>query len=282
VSESAFDDYLTQWREASPQRSIAWLFLRRDERTCFGALAALVHAWQKAVREVRESQVAAVKLGWWREEIQRAAEAQARHPLTRALFADARVRSIPLQYWVAPVEAAIGTLALPPPADVAAQSDAAAPFANAVAALEARVWFGEGVDSARMSRAVLLAGLVSTARALAAEVGHGRSPLPMNLLARHGLTIEALGSDSPARRAALRDYLVELERATSEAATMQGPLTLFRSVDLQRDLQAIGRAVSADDPLAALHAPAHGLGDVLKTWRAARKWRGMVHNESRP
>src|SRR6185437_11167331 len=119
-------------------------------------------------------------------------------------------------------------------------------------------------------------------RALAAEVGHGRSPLPMNLLARHGLTIEALGSDSPARRAALRDYLVELKRATSEAATMEGPLTLFRGVDLQRDLQAIGRAVSADDPLAALHAPAHGLGDVLKTWRAARKWRGMVHNESRP
>ncbi|HJR12701.1 MAG TPA: squalene/phytoene synthase family protein [Rhodanobacteraceae bacterium] len=282
MSESAFDDYLTQWREASPQRSVAWLFLRRDERTCFGALAALGHTWQKAVREVRESQVAAVKLGWWREEMQRAAEGQARHPLTQALFADARARSIPLQYWVAPVEAAIGILALPSPADVAAQSDAAAPFANAAAALEVRLWFGEGADAARMSRAVLLAGLASNARALLEEVEHGRSPLPMNLLARHGLTMEALGSDSPARRAALRDYLGELELAASDVARMQGPLTLFRAVDLQRDRQALGRAARADDPLAALHAPAHGLGNVLKTWRAARKWRGMVRNESRP
>jgi phytoene synthase len=131
-----------------------------------------------------------------------------------------------------------------------------------------------------MSRVVLLAGLVSSVRALAAEVEHGRSPEPMNLLARHGLAIEALGGDSPARRAALHDYLGELERAASDAARMQGPLTLFRAVDLQRDRQALGRAVRAEDPVAALHAPAHGLGSVLKTWRAARKWRGMIRNES--
>jgi phytoene synthase len=280
VSESAFDDYLKQWRDASPQRTLAWLFLRTEERNRFGALAALVHEWRRVVREVRESQVAAIKLGWWREEMQRAAQGQARHPLTQALFADARVRSIPLPYWAAPVEAAIGMLALPSPANVAAQRDAAAPFASAVAALETRVWFGEGADATRMSRAVLLAGLASSARALVAEVEHGRSPIPMNLLARHGLTTEALGSDSPARRAALRDYLGELEHAASDAARMRGPLTLFRAVDLQRDRQALERAVRADDPLAALHAPAHGLGNVLKTWRAARKWRGMVRNES--
>ena len=280
MSESAFDDYLKQWRDASPQRALAWLFLRPDERNRFGALAALVHEWRKAVREVRESQVAAVKLGWWREEMQRATQGQARHPLTQALFADARVRSIPLPYWAAPVEAAIGMLALPLPASVAVQCEAAAPFANAVAALETRVWFGEGADAARMSRAVLLAELASTARALVIEVEHGRSPIPMNLLARHGLTIEALGRDSAERRAALRDYFGELERAAVDAARMQGPLTLFRAVDLQRDRQALGRALRADDPLAALHAPAHGLGNVLKTWRAARKWRGMIRNES--
>lgn len=280
MSESAFDDYLAQWRDASPQRALAWLFLRPDERACFGALAALLHEWRKAVREVRESQVAGVKLGWWREEMQRATQGQARHPLTQALFADPRIRSIPLPYWVAPVDAAVGLLALPSPANVAAQREAEAPFANAVAALETHAWFGEGVDAARMSQAVLLAGLASTARALVAEVEHGRSPIPMNLLARHGLTIEALGRDSAERRAALRDYFGELERAASDAARMQGPLTLFRAVDLQRDRQALERAVRADDPFAALHAPVHGLGNVLKTWRAARKWRGMVRNES--
>jgi len=254
VSKNAFDDYVMQWRDASPQRALAWLFLRHDERNCFGALAALVHEWRKAVREVRESQVAAVKLGWWREEMQRATQGQARHPLTQALFADVRARSIPLQCWASPVDVAVGLLALPSPANVTTQFEATAPFANAVAALETRVWV--------------------------AEVEHGRSPVPMNLLARHGLTVEALGRDSPARRAALRDYLGELERAASDAARMQGPLTLFRAVDLQRDRQALGRALHADDPLTALQAPAHELGNVLKTWRAARRWRGMVRNES--
>lgn len=280
MSESAFEGYLTQWRDASPERTLAWLFLRHDERNCFGALAALVQEWRKAVREVRESQVAVIKLGWWREEMQRAAQGDAHHPLTQALFADARTRPVPLQCWVAPVEAAIRMLALPPPANTAAQCDASAPFADAVAVLETRVWFGNGADAARMSRVVLLAGLVSSVRAFAAEVEHGRSPVPMNLLARHGLAIEALGGDSPERRAALHDYLGELERAASDAARMQGPLTLFRAVDLQRDRQALGRAVRAEDPVAALHAPAHGLGSVLKTWRAARKWRGMIRNES--
>lgn len=280
MSESAFDNYLVQWRGASPQRALAWLFLGRDERNRFGALAALVHEWRKAVREVRESQVAAVKLGWWREEMQRAAQGQARHPLTQVLFADPQTKAIPLRYWNAPVEAALGMLALPSPANVASQSEAAAPFASAVAALETRVWFGEGADASRMSRVVLLAGLVSTARGLSVEVEHGRSPVPMNLLARHGLTTEAMGSDSPARRAALRDYLGELQRAAADAARMQGPLTLFRAVDLQRDREVLGRAQHADDPFAALHASAHGLGDVLKTWRAARRWRGMVRDES--
>lgn len=280
MSESAFDDYLVQWRDASPQRALAWLFLRHDERNCFGALAALVHEWRRAVRDVRESQVAVVKLGWWGEEMQRATHGGARHPLTQALFADARARSVPLGDWMAPVDAAIGMLAFPSPANVPAQCEAEAPFANAVAALEARVWFGGHADASRMSRAVLLAGLVSSARALVAEVEHGRSPIPMNLLARHGLTIEALGRDSPARRAALRDYLGELERAAPDATRMRGPLTLFRAVDLQRDRQALGRALRAADPLVALHAPAHGMGDVLKTWRAARKWRGMARNES--
>lgn len=280
MSETALDDYLAQWREASPQRSVAWLFLRPGERVRFGALAALVHEWQKAVREVREAQVAAVKLGWWREEMQRAAEGQARHPLTQAVFAEPRVRSVPLACWTAPIEAAIATLTLPPPADFAAQCEAIAPFSNAVAALETRFWFGAGVEGVRAARVALLADLAVNARALPVEVEHGRSPLPMNLLARHGLTIEALGSDSPARRAALRDYLAELQRATSDAAKLRGPLTLFRSVDLQRDQQALGRAVGADDPLAILQTPVHGLANVLKTWRAARRWRGMARNES--
>ncbi|TAN08078.1 MAG: phytoene synthase [Rhodanobacteraceae bacterium] len=280
MSASAFDSYLDQWRDAHPECAVAWLFLRADERACFGALAALEREWLKAVREVREPQVAIVKLGWWREEMEHAARGETRHPLTGALFADARAKRVPEGYWTAPVDAAVAWLDAAPAADFAAQCAARAPFAHAVAALETRVWFDAGADSPRAAEVTLLAHLAGAARGLDAEVEHARSPLPMNLLARHALSIDALGRDSAARRAAYRDYLATLERRLAGAATLAGPLTLFRLAGGQRDLDSLRRAQRADDPVAALRAPVHRVGNVLKTWRAARIWRGMAQSES--
>lgn len=280
MSASAFDGYLERWRAAHPECAVAWLFLRADERACFGALAALEREWLKAVREVREPQVAVVKLGWWREEMEHAARGETRHPLTAALFADARARQVPEAYWAAPVDAAVALLSVAPAADFAAQCAAAAPFAHAFAALETRVWFGAEADSARAAEVTLLAHLAAALRALDVEVEHARSPVPMNLLARHALSIDALGRDGTARRAAVRDYLVELERRLAGAAKLAGPLTLFRAAGCERDRDSLRCAMVADDPVTALRAPVHRVGHVLKTWRAARMWRGMARSES--
>lgn len=280
MDDASFDEYLDRWREASPSRAIAWLFLHDDERIRYGALAALEGEWRKATQDVREPQVAAAKLGWWRGELQQAAAGHAHHPLTRRLFADERVRAIPLQLWTAPVEAATATMFAPPPGDFAAQRELAAPLAHALAALETRAWFGRDDAGGRAGEAIALCGLVANARALESGAARGRSPLPMNLLARHGLTLEGLASDAPTRRAALRDYLAELRRALANVATMAGPLALFRAVDLQHDLEALARAAGAADPLPALRAPQRGFHGVLKTWRAARIWRATLRNES--
>ncbi|MGH8117907.1 MAG: squalene/phytoene synthase family protein [Rhodanobacteraceae bacterium] len=282
MGESAFDGYLDRWREASPQRALAWMFLDPAERVRYGALAAMEEEWLKAGRDVREPQVAAVKLGWWREEAQHARDGQPRHPLTEVLFADADIRAIALPYWTAPVDAAILALTAPPPADFAAQRVVAAPFAEALAALETRVWFGPGIDSQRAAEVILLGDIVSRVRALHAEIERGRPPLPMNLLARHGITLDALASDGPSRRAALRDHLGGLEGALARAATMPGPLSLFRAVAWRYDLDAVGRALRADEPLAALRTPGHGFGSALKTWRVARMWRATARSRSRP
>jgi phytoene synthase len=220
------------------------------------------------------------KLGWWREELQRAAEGGPRHPLTQSLFADAGVRAVPLSCWTAVVDAALLLVAAPPSADFAAQRRAIAPLAAATAALETRVWFGPSVGVARAAAVTALASLFADLRALAIEVARGRSPLPMNLLARHGLTIEGLTRQNQARGAALRDYAQLLRDALAEAATIPGPLTLFRAVELRHDLQDLERAASAEDPLAALRPRRPGFGDLLKTWRAARTWRGMPRNEA--
>jgi phytoene synthase len=282
VSETAFDDYLAQWRGGNPQRTIAWLFLRPDERTCFGAIAALEQEWLKVLREAREPQVAGARLGWWREEMQRAPQAQARHPLTQGLFAASRASAVPARCWVVPVEAAMALLAAPSPADFAAQRMAVAPLADALAELETRAWFGNAVASPRAAKVTLLAHLTADLRGLESAAGRGRTPLPMNLLARHGLTLDALGGDSPARRAAVRDYAAELQREMADAARMPGPLTVFRAVGLQHDLDALGLAIRSDEPLAALRSSAFGLRGLLKTWRAARTWRSMAPIESNP
>jgi phytoene synthase len=255
---------------------MAWLFLRPDERSRYGALAALEHEWLRAIRDVLEPQVAAAKLGWWREEMQRAAQGQARHPLTQTLFADARVKGVPLVCWTAPVEAAMVALTAAPPTDFVAQCATSAPLTDAIAELETRVWFGEGFARQRAARVTLFEHLISNARELEAEAGRGRSPLPMNLLARHALTIDGLGRDSPARRAALRDYLAEVERELAGTAKMPGALTLFRVAAFQQNRHALGRAARAEDPLSALRSPAYGPRGLLKTWRAARTLRGLA------
>ncbi|MGH8113807.1 MAG: hypothetical protein ACREPS_01945, partial [Rhodanobacteraceae bacterium] len=88
-----------------------------------------------------------------------------------------------------------------------------------------------------------------------------------------------LAADTPSRRAALRDYTALLQNALADAVTMTGPLTLFRAVVLQHDLRSLDRAVRAEDPLAALRMSGLGFGNLLKTWRAARTWRGISNTE---
>lgn len=279
MSETAFDDYLAQWRGGSPRRMVAWRFLRADERVRFGALAALEHEWLRVLYEVRETPAAAARLAWWREEMQRALQGQARHPLTQGLFRMPHADTVPAACWTAPIDAAMALLAVPSAADFSAQRAAVIPFAEALAGLDTRLWFGDAAGQ-RAARTTMVAYLVANLRGLESMAGRGRTPLPMNLLARHALTIDALGSDSPARRAAVRDYALALRHELDDAARMQGSLTLLNAVQMQHDLDTLELATQADEPLAALRSSAFGLGGLLKTWRAARTWRNMASIES--
>lgn len=270
MSDGTFDDYLAHWRDADPRRVLAWRFLGPAERVRFGALAALQQEWLKAIREVSESQIAITKLGWWREEMERTARGEARHPLTQGLFADARIREVPRAYWTAAVDAALLQVDVPPAPDFASQRAAVMPLATAFATLETRVGFGERASCEKAARVTALGHLATNLRALPAEVGRGRLPLPMNLLARHGLSGDALAQDTPARREALRDYAGELLQALDDTADMDGPLNLFRRVQLQGDLQALRAASRAEDPLRSLSISRAGFRELLKIWRAAR------------
>src|SRR5207253_1659879 len=54
-------------------------------REAANAIFALAHEIADVSRKCRDPGVAAIKFGWWREEIQRACDNAPRHPVTRVL-----------------------------------------------------------------------------------------------------------------------------------------------------------------------------------------------------
>jgi len=273
MSDGALETWLHASRSSHPQLEPAWVFLRADaRRDIYGAFAALEQAWLDAVYAIGEPHVAAVKLQWWREELQLAQTGGARHPLTQALFADGRARAIPQRLWDTAVESAILALDSAPPADFAAQLAAARPLHGTLARIETALWFGLDANSDRAEAVAVAQHGVTLLRDLPHEIEHGRAPLPMALLARHGLRLAELANDSEARRAALRDQTRMLGQSLAETDKMAGPLSLFRGLQARLDRRALRRAQAASDPSAALQRWQGDLRGLLDAWRAARTW----------
>jgi len=279
MSEGALESWLHAWRESHPQLEAAWVFLRADPRhQIYGAFAALEQEWLDAVYAIREPHVAAVKLQWWREEMQLARSGAARHPLTQTVFTDERARAIPAPLWDKALEAAMLALDSAPAADLSAQLAAARPLHGLLARIETALWFGADADPERAQAVVVAQHGVELMRHLPDEIEQGRAPLPMALLARHGLSLAELANDSAARRAALRDQAGALRQALAETDKMTGPLSLFRGMQMRLDRRALRRAQAASDPLRALQAGQGGFLRLLDAWGAARSW----HRASQP
>lgn len=273
MADGALQTWLHAWRAAHPQLEPAWAFLRGDpRRDIYVSLAALEQEWLEAVYAIREPHVAAVKLQWWREELELSRNGAARHPLTQALFSDERIRSLSPETWEKVMDAAMQAMDAAPPSDFAAQLAVAQPLHGGLARIETVLWFGAGANAGRAQVVAAAQHGVALARCFANELEHGRSPLPMALLARHGLGLGDLDRDSPARSAALRDQAQALRQALDETDKMPGPLSLFRGLQARLDRRALGAAVRAADPLRVLCKGQGGMRGLLDAWGAARAW----------
>ena len=273
MDNGPLQDWLEAWRESHPQLEPAWVFLRADaRREVYGAFAALEQEWLEAVYAIREPHVAAVKLQWWGEEMQLAHAGAARHPLTQALFADEGARAIPARLWNEALEAAMLALDSAPAADFPAQLRAARPLHGTLARLETALWFGVDASAERAQAVAAAQHGLELIRNLPDEIEHGRSPLPMALMARHGLSLAELANESDARRAALRDQARMLGQALAETDKMPGPLGLFRGLQAQLDRRALRVAQTASNPLHALQGGQGGFRGLLHAWGAARAW----------
>ncbi|MDR3385840.1 MAG: hypothetical protein P4L92_02205 [Rudaea sp.] len=265
---AAFASFERKWLDAYPENTLVAAFLPVDRCQGERAFGTLVHELEQAAFEVREPEVAAAKLAWWRQELGDAAAGNARHPITKILFSDGRTQAVDAGVWPA-MAAGAAILVEPPAYATLADSFAAfAPFHGAVALAEHALFGGRragaGSDATLWTISYLLRTLTSTA-----QVG---ALLPLDLLARHGATRTALAATTPLRSALLRDYLAALAAQIRAVQPLSPPASLSRRVRTALDLTLISAAQRAADPLAYLvaHRRAGRWRSLLVAWHQAR------------
>src|SRR5258706_4600441 len=84
ASAAAFASFENKWLVAQPENALVAIFLPADQRQRASAFGSLVHELEQTAFHVREPQVAATKLAWWRQELADAATGNARHPISKA------------------------------------------------------------------------------------------------------------------------------------------------------------------------------------------------------
>jgi hypothetical protein len=217
---------------------------------------------------LREPQVSAVKLNWWRQELITATAGTLRHPIARELFDDERARSIGETFWSNLIDGALAQLDSGAPSALGDSISRLAVFYRPVASLEAALAAEETVRSDANARLWISAHLLHSA----AQPGHDRS-IPLDLLARYGLARSALAEPSPARSALLRDYLGLVQDQIDGALAQAPRASLGRRVRARLDHELAARARAAADPSAVLarHPGLRRWRSLWFSWREARR-----------
>lgn len=238
-----------KWLQREPEMEFALLFCPPAQRARFQAWGALLHELREARFELRDPGVAETKQAWWSDELRLFGEGRARHPLG-APFAGTDAP------WSALARTLATTDAASPPADAAEAIAALRPLARATTAVEAALFDAAGPDAAGDALAVhwllhrLPHGLVAD------DAGR----IPMQLLARHGVSLDGLASAPPAL---LADWAAQLGAALPTA--MPGT-AYYRRVALRFDRARLAR-LARDGRRFGPPAPA---GHLWRAWRASR------------
>jgi phytoene synthase len=268
ASAAAFASFEQKWLAVQPENVFVAIFLPADQRQRASAFGSLVHELEQSAFHVREPEVAATKLAWWRQELADAAAGNARHPISKVLFADARAQAVEPGLWPALAEGAAALIEPAPAASASALFSQLAVFYAAVAHVEYALFPG-GTEDYRNNATLwtishLLRDLTDPSRF--------DLSLPLDLLARHCATRATVANVAALRTAVARDYLAELTRRIEGALALASPPSLGRRVRTRLDLALAIGAQRASDPLAhlAAHTPAGRWRSLMAAWREAR------------
>jgi len=265
-----------KWLAANPENAIVAVFLPPAQRQLASAFGCLVNELSGAAFHIRETQVAATKLAWWRQELTDSAFGKPGHPVTQTLFDCAGVRESDPALWPALAEGALAQLDAPGAGTLSALMERLDPFFGAVARAENAVFCADRGNTEADAALWTLSHLLHALPHL--SDGDAHLPIPLGLLARHALTRAELAYESPQRNMLIKDFLDELVIEGNGALGVSAVRALPLRVRAALDRRRIASALRAIDPLRWLVAHPHaGRWRTLSTaWVEARRARAVL------
>jgi phytoene synthase len=263
-------------RSGDLDRALAALFAPRDGRADLLALYAFNVELSRIAEQVTEPELGAIRLQWWCEALERAAQGEATgHPVADALGETQRRHGLSVGMLAGLIDARSFDIATKTMPDWNALETYLHDTAGALFGLGAACFGASGSSlEPAASQAGLGYGLTGLMRALPVHAARGRVYLPADALHRHGTSSEAVlaGTTEPGLLALLAEFRERvrdaLGKARREVAKLDGPA------------QAVFLPLSLVEPyLAALEKsgrdPLHGIAGInplYRLWRFAR-WR---------
>ncbi|GMV30644.1 MAG: hypothetical protein AMXMBFR59_27690 [Rhodanobacteraceae bacterium] len=223
ASDADAASFLTKLGQAYPEfRIVGPLLLRRAPALL--AFEAIAHELAQATFHLPEPSVAASKLQWWRDEIERHMAGEARHPLTRSLDVVPAARFDPTLF-DALIDMAMQGRDAAPARDFDAQRRAVAPVFTAIEQLRVAVLGTAGAAVGIQADIAVATHLLRELARLPFAEDVPASVVPMQLLARHQSNRSELATPGSTRDAIVRAqaadigaWLTELGPAVTGAA----------------------------------------------------------------
>lgn len=188
----------------------SFLFLPPEQRRAITALYAFCREVDDVVDECHDPALARVKLGWWREELERGFQGDAQHPVTRALAAPIDRFNLPQEYFQEILDGMAMDLEQPRYQsfrDLALYCHRAA---GVVGLLSAEIFGYRHRDTLRYAQDLGTAlQLTNILRDVREDAERGRIYLPLDELEQYGVTEQDLlaGRTSGATQALFRAQL---------------------------------------------------------------------------
>lgn len=254
----------------------SFLFLPPERRRAITALYAYCREIDDAVDESSDPQVAAHKLNWWAQELDRLDAGQPEHPVSRALMPHMHVYDMTRNRLLEVLTGMRMDLQQNRYADQEALALYCRRVAGVVGEMASSIFGRTHPDTLKYADRLGLAfQLTNIIRDVGEDARKGRIYLPQDLLQRHGVSVAELlaGQRAPGFSAAMRDMAQLARRAYQEAYAMlpetdrraQRPGLIMASIystlldEIERDdFQVLDRRTS--------------LTPIRKLWLAWRTW----------